>query len=184
MAHTRTLFCKLCLQASPQARRMGRRGVPIPTRVHRLNANFKAFSLGAKMAEWQTKVPVPKQLLEPLDLPSVHLFGPGPANPSLRTYNAHAMPLLGHLHPEFCKVMDETKAGLKYVFQTNNAYTLAITGSGHAAMEAAIINLVERGERILVCVNGLWGNRARDIAERQGLFSGDEHELCCNTCRK
>ena len=51
-------------------------------------------------------------------------------------------------------------------------------------MEAAIINLVERGERILVCVNGLWGNRARDIAERQGLFSGDEHELCCNTCRK
>ncbi|RMX46048.1 hypothetical protein pdam_00002013 [Pocillopora damicornis] len=168
MAHTRTLFCKLCLQASPQARRMGRRGVPIPTRVHCLNANFKAFSLSAKMAEWQTKVPVPKQLLEPLDLPSVHLFGPGPANPSLRTYNAHAMPLLGHLHPEFCKVMDETKAGLKYVFQTNNAYTLAITGSGHAAMEAAIINLVERGERILVCVNGLWGNRARDIAERQG----------------
>ncbi|CAH3120841.1 unnamed protein product [Pocillopora meandrina] len=168
MAHTRTLFCKLCLQASFQARRMGRRGVPIPTRVHRLNANFKAFSLSAKMAEWQTKVPVPKQLLEPLDLPSVHLFGPGPANPSLRTYNAHAMPLLGHLHPEFCKVMDETKAGLKYVFQTNNAYTLAITGSGHAAMEAAIMNLVERGERILVCVNGLWGNRARDIAERQG----------------
>lgn len=64
--------------------------------------------------------------------------------------------------------MDETKAGLKYVFQTNNKYTLAITGAGHAAMEASIMNLVERGERILVCNNGMWGARAQEIAERQG----------------
>ncbi len=122
----------------------------------------------SKMAELKTKVPVPQQLLVPLTVPNVHLFGPGPANPSMRTYNASAMPLLGHLHPEFCKIMDETRAGLKYVFQTNNDYTLAITGAGHAAMEASIMNLVERGERILVCVNGLWGSRAREIAGRQG----------------
>ena len=122
----------------------------------------------AKMAEWKTKIPVPQQLLVPLSVPNVLLLGPGPANPSLRTYNASAMPLLGHLHPEFCKIMDETKAGLQYVFQTRNEYTLAITGAGHAAMEASIMNLVERGERILVCVNGMWGSRAREIAERQG----------------
>ena len=120
------------------------------------------------MAEWKTKIPVPQQLLAPLSVTNVLLLGPGPANPSLRTYNASAMPLLGHLHPEFCKIMDETKAGLQYVFQTRNKYTLAITGAGHAAMEASIMNLVERGERILVCLNGMWGSRAREIAERQG----------------
>ena len=123
------------------------------------------------MAEWKTKIPVPQQLLVPLSVPNVLLLGPGPANPSLRTYNASAMPLLGHLHPEFCKIMEETKAGLQYVFQTRNEYTLAITGAGHAAMEASIMNLVERGERILVCVNGMWGSRAREIAERQGETS-------------
>ena len=120
------------------------------------------------MAEWKTKISLPQQLLVPLSVPNVLLLGPGPANPSTRTYNASAMPLLGHLHPTFCKIMDETKAGLQYVFQTRNEYTLAITGAGHAAMEASIMNLVERGERILVCVNGLWGSRAQEIAGRQG----------------
>jgi len=122
----------------------------------------------AKMAEWKTKISVPQQLLVPISVPNALLLGPGPANPSMRTYNASAMPLLVYLHPEFCKIKDETKAGLQYVFQTRNEYTLAITGAGHAAMEASIVNLVERGERILVCVNGFWGSRAREIAERQG----------------
>ena len=103
------------------------------------------------MAEWKTKISVPQQLLVPLSVPNVLLLGPGPANPSLRTYKASAMPLLGH--PGFCKIMDETKAGLQYVFQTRNEHTLAITGAGHEAMEASITNLVERGERILVYVN-------------------------------
>ena len=187
MAQMRSVF-PLFRELHSQAGRMGKRGVPNPTRLPRYVAMIRALSSTANMAEWKTKVPVPTQLLEPLDLPSVHLFGPGPANPSLRTYNASAMPLLGHLHPEFCKVMDETKAGLKYVFQTNNAYTLAITGAGHAAMEASIMNLVERGERILVCVNGLWGTRARDIAERQGKCSCEElfhvNELYRDTCRQ
>ena len=102
------------------------------------------------MAEWKSKVPVPEQLLVPLTVPNVHLFGPGPANLSTRTYNASAMPLLGELQAGFCKIMDEIKAGLKYVFQTNNDYTLFITGAVHAAMEASIVNLVERGERILL----------------------------------
>ena len=63
----------------------------------------------AKMAEWKTKISVPQQLLVPLSVPNVLLLGPGPANPSLRTYNASAMPLLGHLHPEFCKGNPKTR---------------------------------------------------------------------------
>ena len=122
----------------------------------------------SKLAELKPKIPPPEQLLVPLTVPTKLLFGPGPSNPSMRIYNASAMSLLGHLQTDFHHIMDETKAGLKYVFQTNNEYTLAITGAGHAAMEASIMNLVERGERILVCVNGMWGSRAREIAERQG----------------
>ena len=120
------------------------------------------------MADWQTKIPAPPQLLAPLTVPTKYLFGPGPSNPNMRIYKAAAMPLLGHMHADFCKVMDEAKAGLQYVFQTKNRYTLAITGTGHAAMEASIMNIVERGEPILVCDNGMWGKRAREIAERQG----------------
>ena len=120
------------------------------------------------MADWQTKIPAPPQLLAPLTVPTKYLFGPGPSNPNMRIYKAAEMSLLGHMHADFCKVMDEAKAGLQYVFQTKNQYTLAITGTGHAAMEASIMNIVERGEPILVCDNGLWGKRAREIAERQG----------------
>ena len=136
-----------------------------------LRFEARAISAGAiKMADadWQTKVPVPPQLLTPLTVPTKVLFGPGPSNPNMRIYNASAMSLLGHMQTDFYKVMDDVKAGLQYVFQTNNRYTLAITGAGHAAMEASIMNLVERGEPILVCVNGMWGKRAREIAERQG----------------
>ena len=132
---------------------------------------FEARAISAtaiKMADWQTKIPVPPQLLTPLAVPTKILFGPGPSNPNMRIYNATAMSLLGHMQSDFYKVMDEAKAGLQYVFQTNNRYTLAITGAGHAAMEASVMNLVERGEPILVCVNGMWGKRAREIAERQG----------------
>ncbi|XP_020624089.1 serine--pyruvate aminotransferase-like [Orbicella faveolata] len=135
-----------------------------------LRFELRALSTAtAKLAEeWKPKVPPPEELLVPLTVPTKLLFGPGPSNPSMRIYNASAMSLLGHLQADFHHIMDETKAGLKYVFQTNNDYTLAITGAGHAAMEASIMNLVERGERILVCVNGMWGSRAREIAERQG----------------
>ena len=132
----------------------------------------RALSIAAaRMVDAKVKVSVPKQLLIPLNVPTKILFGPGPSNPSMRIYNASAMPLLGHMQSDFFQVMDETKAGLQYVFQTNNDYTLAISGAGHAAMEASIMNLVERGETILVCVNGMWGSRAREMAERQGELS-------------
>ena len=64
--------------------------------------------------------------------------------------------------------MDDVKEGLKYAFQTSNAHTLAIPGTGHAAMEAALANLVEPLDVVLVAENGLWGQRAADMAKRQG----------------
>lgn len=66
------------------------------------------------------------------------------------------------------KIMDDVKAGIQYAFQTKNPVTLAISGTGHAGMEAALVNLVERGDVVLVGVNGIWGERASDMANRQG----------------
>lgn len=64
--------------------------------------------------------------------------------------------------------MDEIKEGLRYVFQTRNELTLAISGSGHSGMEAIFTNLVEPGEKVIICCNGIWGNRAIDMAKRAG----------------
>ena len=62
------------------------------------------------------------------------------------------------------------QAGLRYVFQTTNSLTLAVSGTGHAGMEAAFVNVVEPGDRVLVLHGGVWGSRAREMAERCGWF--------------
>lgn len=67
--------------------------------------------------------------------------------------------------------MDEIKAGIQYAFQTQNRLTLAISGSGHCAMEAALTNLLESSDTVLVGVNGIWGQRAADIARRLGMIA-------------
>lgn len=78
-------------------------------------------------------------------------------------------PLLGHMHKEFFDIMDDVKHGMQYVFQTQNPLTFAVSGTGHAGMECALLNLLERGETILVVQNGVWGQRAASLAERLGL---------------
>lgn len=65
--------------------------------------------------------------------------------------------------------MDDVKAGIQYVFQTDNPLTFAVSGTGHAGMECALLNLLEKGETILVVQNGVWGQRAASLAERLGL---------------
>lgn len=65
--------------------------------------------------------------------------------------------------------MNDMKEGIRYAFQTTNPMTLAISGSGHAAMECAVFNTVEPGESVLVAVNGVWGERVAEIAERMGM---------------
>lgn len=111
----------------------------------------------------------PQELFEPLVVPKRTLMGPGPSNCSQRVLNALQQQVIGHLHPEMCKMMDEIKAGLQYAFQTKNRLTLAISASGHGGMEASLGNLLERGESVLIIKSGVWGERAADMADRLGL---------------
>ncbi|XP_014679185.1 PREDICTED: serine--pyruvate aminotransferase-like [Priapulus caudatus] len=121
------------------------------------------------MAQYLRSVVRPaERLLKPLQFPHKLLMGPGPSNCPPRVLAAQALPLLGHLHAEFCSVMDDVKAGARYAFQTANAVTLAVSGTGHAAMEAAICNIVEPGDVVLIAKNGHWGARAADMAARHG----------------
>ncbi|XP_047933337.1 alanine--glyoxylate aminotransferase isoform X5 [Anser cygnoides] len=113
-------------------------------------------------------IPPPQGLLRPLAVPQRLLLGPGPSNVPPRILAAGGRQLLGHMHPEMLQVMDEIKAGIQYAFQTRNRLTLAVSGTGHCAMEAALLNLLERGDTVLVAVNGIWGQRAADIAGRLG----------------
>uniref|UniRef100_A0A8C4NJW3 Alanine--glyoxylate aminotransferase n=1 Tax=Eptatretus burgeri TaxID=7764 RepID=A0A8C4NJW3_EPTBU len=110
----------------------------------------------------------PAQLRQPMHVPKRLLLGPGPANASPRVLQAGSLQLLGHLHPEFCQIMDEVRAGIKYALQTDSRWALAVSGTGHAAMEAALGNLLEDGERVLIASHGIWGQRASDIADRLG----------------
>ena len=103
---------------------------------------------------------------EPLHVPSKTLMGPGPSTAHPRVLQAAKLPLLGHLHGEFVKIMIEVQEQLKYAFQTTSKYVLAVSGTGHAAMEAAVANFVEPGDVVLVGVNGIWGERMADLVER------------------
>ena len=96
------------------------------------------------------------------------LMGPGPSNVHPRVLQAMAMPILGHLDREFVKVMDEVREMLRLVFKTSNSLTFPISGTGSAGMEAAICNVVEPGDHVVVAINGYFGNRMADIASRCG----------------
>ena len=96
------------------------------------------------------------------------LLGPGPSMVHPRVYQALARPLYGHLDPEFLALMDEVQDRMRRVFRTRNPLTVSISGTGSAGMEAALINLIEPGDEVLVCVNGVFGARMSDIVERSG----------------
>ena len=95
-------------------------------------------------------------------------MGPGPSNPYPEVAEAFARPLLGHLDPEFLRLLDETCERLRTVFRTGNRLTLPISGTGSAGMEAAFVNLVGPGDTVVVGVNGVFGERMCDVAARCG----------------
>jgi len=97
-----------------------------------------------------------------------HLFGPGPSNPYPEATNALSRPLLGHLDPEFLRIMDETCDMLRTVWGTSNTRTLPLSATGSAGMEAAFVNTVHEGDVVVVAVNGLFGQRMCDVAARCG----------------
>jgi len=96
------------------------------------------------------------------------LLGPGPSNVHPRVLRALSTPLVGHLDPVFIGLMEETKTLLRRVFQTENALTLPISGTGSAGMETCFVNLVEPGDEVVVGVNGVFGTRMADVVERCG----------------
>ncbi len=96
------------------------------------------------------------------------LLGPGPSNVEPRILEAMLKPVLGYLDPVYLKCMDEIQDMLRGVFETRNRTTLSISGTGGAGMEACLANLVEEGEEVVACVNGFFGQRAAELAERWG----------------
>ncbi len=96
------------------------------------------------------------------------LMGPGPTDVPPRVLAALSRPTIGHLDPLFVKMMDELKSLLKYTFQTSSDYTMAVSAPGSAGMEACFVNLVEPGEKVIVCRNGVFGERMRENVMRCG----------------
>ncbi|HCF80036.1 MAG TPA: alanine--glyoxylate aminotransferase [Glaciecola sp.] len=96
------------------------------------------------------------------------LMGPGPSDVSPTVLNALARPTVGHLDPTFIQLMDETKQLLQYAFQTKNKLTMPISAPGSAGMEACVVNLVEPGETVIVCQNGVFGGRMVENVARCG----------------
>ena len=103
-----------------------------------------------------------------LDMPPRLLLGPGPSNAHPRVLQAIGMRQVGHLDPTFINVMNEVQELLRYAWQTDNDFTLPISGTGSAAMEAAIANSVEPGDVVLVGVIGYFGERVVEMARRYG----------------
>jgi alanine-glyoxylate transaminase/serine-glyoxylate transaminase/serine-pyruvate transaminase len=124
------------------------------------------------------------------------LLGPGPSNVHPRVLKALATPLVGHLDPEFLRLMEETKDLLRFVFQTKNMHTLPISGTGSAGMETCLVNLLEPEDEVVVGVNGVFGSRMVDIVERCGatpivmetqwgrVFTPEDVQAALKRCRR
>lgn len=96
------------------------------------------------------------------------LMGPGPSDVSERVLKALARPTIGHLDPAFVGMMDEVKQLLQYAFQTKNNLTFPVSAPGSAGMETCFVNLVEPGDKVIVCQNGVFGGRMKENVERCG----------------
>ncbi|GMR18547.1 MAG: alanine--glyoxylate aminotransferase family protein [Gammaproteobacteria bacterium] len=96
------------------------------------------------------------------------LMGPGPSDVHPRILSALGRPTIGHLDPEFVSMMDEVKGLLQYAFQTKNELTIPVSAPGSAGMETCFVNLIEPGDKVVVCQNGVFGGRMKENVERLG----------------
>ena len=106
--------------------------------------------------------------LDEFSPPQRILLGPGPSSVHPRVLQAMTLPLLGHLDPQFFRVMDDVCEMLRQVYRTENFMTVPLSSTGTGAMEAACVNLLEPGDAIIICRNGFFGDRLADIAQRCG----------------
>jgi len=121
-----------------------------------------AFSTGEERDLMQSKSFIP---------PVRTLMGPGPSDVHPRILSAMARPTIGHLDPLFVEMMDDMKRLLQYAFQTNNQLTIPVSAPGSAGMETCFVNLVERGDKVVVCQNGVFGGRMKENVERTGAVA-------------
>lgn len=96
------------------------------------------------------------------------LMGPGPSDVHPRILEALSRPTIGHLDPVFVDMMEQTKSLLQYAFQTKNELTMPVSAPGSAGMETCFANLVEPGDKVIVCQNGVFGGRMKENVERCG----------------
>jgi len=106
--------------------------------------------------------------IESFNPPVRTLMGPGPSDVHPRVLAALSRPTIGHLDPKFVELMDEVKVMLQYAFQTRNELTMPVSAPGSAGMETCFVNLMEPGEKVIVCVNGVFGGRMKENVERLG----------------
>src|SRR4051794_38559116 len=106
--------------------------------------------------------------LKSLEAPKRLLFGPGPSMVAPRVYEAMSQPIVGHLDPFFFEVMDEVRELIGYAYSTKNQFNLATSGTGTSAMECAVANFVEPGDKFALLTNGFFGDRIGDMARRHG----------------
>lgn len=109
-----------------------------------------------------------QRLPETVNPPVRVLMGPGPSDVHPRVLLAMAKPSVGHLDPYYLQIMDQLQDMLRQLFRTDNEMTLAISGTGSAGQEATVVNLVEPGDSVVVGVNGVFGDRLADMAQRAG----------------
>jgi len=103
-----------------------------------------------------------------LNVPGRNLLGPGPSNVHPRVYKAMMTPVIGYLDPAFIQLMDDTQKPLRTVFRTENDMTMPVSGTGTCGMEAAVYNVVEPGDTVVVCQNGYFATRLADMSKRCG----------------
>ncbi len=108
------------------------------------------------------------RIAPPLNPPVRILMGPGPSDVHPRVLEAMAKGTVGHLDPYYLQIMDGLQEMLRGVFRTRNPMTFAVSATGSAGMEATVVNLIEPGDSMLVCVNGVFGARMADVANRAG----------------
>ncbi|WP_240224179.1 pyridoxal-phosphate-dependent aminotransferase family protein [Rheinheimera hassiensis] len=111
---------------------------------------------------------LPPPIIDAFLPPRRILMGPGPSDVHPQVLAAQARPTVGHLDPLFIGMMDELKQLLQYAFQTQNEMTLAVSAPGSAGMETCFVNLLEPGDTVIVCRNGVFGERMRQNVERCG----------------
>jgi len=97
-------------------------------------------------------------------------MGPGPSDVSERVLKALSQQTVGHLDPTFVSLMDEIKTLLQYAFQTKNELTIPVSAPGSSGMETCFMNLVEPGDKVLICINGVFGMRMKEVAIRAGAL--------------